>query len=332
MMKALVAILVLATKQLNQAHGSPKMFLVETEGDMTETYQTQEDGCTDHNGDHRKEGDSWTCKDGCNTCGCGADGLISSTRAGCVINPNGEDYNIIDYEDYPCFPGSSQVRLTTGDSRLMADLKTGDSIITIMDGKLTSTKVLGFMYKKYGSGAYLTIHTEDGNKVSISGTHVMFVNNYEDVMAENVNIGDMVIIKDGNNVTKSRVINIEAGEQEGAYVPLTEHGTLLVDGVLCSSFANVPHGIAQLMAAPMRWFPAVFLSEDEGERLFVTAAKHVGYYLHKLGLLNYYHSNALQKDVEKECGLKSLEKTEDMDGPATVSTMNVDTCPIKVKH
>merc|ERR1712055_1132175 len=306
MMKALVAILVLATKQLNLAHGSPKMFLVETE-----------DGCTDHNGNHRKEGDSWTCKDGCNTCGCGAGGTLFHTRVGCVINPNGEDYNIIDYEDYPCFPGSSQVRLTTGDSRL----KAGDAIITIMDGKLTSTKVLGFMYKKYGSGAYLTIHTEDGNKVSLSGTHVMFVNNYEDVMAENVNIGDMVIIKDGNNVTKSRVINIEAGEQEGAYVPLTEHGTLLVDGVLCSSFANVPHGIAQLMAAPMRWFPAVFLSEEEGERLFVTAAKHVGYYLHKLGLLNYYHSNAIQKDVEKECGLKSLEKTEDMmEGAPTVST------------
>merc|ERR1712055_210479 len=320
MMKALVAILVLATKQLNLAHGSPKMFLVETE-----------DGCTDHNGNHRKEGDSWTCKDGCNTCWCGADGTLGSTRALCIFrDPNGEDYNIIDYEDYPCFPGSSQVRLTTGDSRLMADLKTGDSIITIMDGKLTSTKVLGFMYKKYGSGAYLTIHTEDGNKVSLSGTHVMFVNNYEDVMAENVNIGDLVIIKDGNNVTKSRVVNIEAGEEEGAYVPLTEHGTLLVDGVLCSSFANVPHGIAQLMAAPMRWFPSVFLSEEEGERLFVTVAKHVGYYLHKLGLLNYYHSNALQKGAETACGLKSLEKTEDMEGPATVSTMNVDTCPIKL--
>ena len=79
----------------------------------------------------------------------------------------------------------------------------------------------------------------------------------------------------------------------------------------------------------MRWFPSVFLSEEEGERLFGTAAKHVGYYLHKLGLLNYYHSNALQKDAETECGLKSLEKTEDMEGPPTVSTMNVDTCPMK---
>ena len=211
----------------------------------------------------------------------------------------------------------------------MADLKTGDSITTIVDGKLTPTKVLGFMFKKYGSGAYLTIHTEDGNKVSLSGTHVMFVNDYEDVLAEDVNIGDSVIVQDGDYVNKSRVVKIEAEKLDGAYVPLTEHGTLLVDGVLCSSFANVPHGIAQLMAAPMRWFPAVFLSEEEGERLFVTAAKHVGYYLYKLGLLNYYHSNALQNDAETECGLKSLEKTADMDGPATVSTMNVDTCPIK---
>merc|ERR1719187_2029202 len=324
MMKALVAILVLATKQLNLAHGSPKMFLVETEGNMKETSQTQEDGCTDHNGNHRKEGDSWTCKDGCNTCGCGAGGTLFHTRVGCVINPNGEDYNIIDYEDYPCFPGSSQVRLTTGDSRLMADLKTGDSIITIMDGKLTSTKVLGFMYKKYGSGAYLTIHTEDGNKVSLSGTHVMFVNTNEDVLAEDVDIGDIVMVEDGNNVTKSCVVNIEAGEKEGAYVPLTEHGTLLVDGVLCSSFANVPHGIAQLLAAPMRWFPSVLLSEEEGERFFVTAAKHAGYYLHKLGLLNFYHSKALQKDGETEFG--SLEY---MEGPPTVSSKNVDTCPIK---
>jgi len=223
-----------------------------------------------------------------------------------------------------CFPGSSQVRLATGESRPMADLKTGDSILTIVDGELTSTTVLGFMFKNYGSGTYLTIHTEDGNKVSLSGTHVIFVNDYEDVLAEDVDIGDTVMVEDGNKVTKSRVVNIEAGDQEGAYVPLTEHGTLLVDGVLCSSFANVPHGIAQLLAAPMRWFPSVFLSEEEGERLFVTAAKHAGYYLHRLGLLNFYHSKALQKDGETGCG--SLEY---MEGPPTVSSKNVDTCPIK---
>jgi len=223
----------------------------------------------------------------------------------------GDDYNTeFKFKMMGCFPGSSQVKLATGDSLAMADLKTGDSIMTIVDGELTSTEVLGFLFKKHGSGAYLTIHTEDGGKVSISGTHVMFVNNYEDVMAENVNIGDMVIIKDGNNVTKSRVVKIEAEEQEGAYVPLTEQGTLLVDGVLCSSFANVPHDIAQFLAAPLRWFPSVLLGDGEGERIITTAAKHAGYYLHKIGLLNYYHSYTLQKDEN------SLEKKEHVAGPS----------------
>ena len=83
---------------------------------------------------------------------------------------NGEDYQ---FPQLPpcggncmpsnlCFPGSSQVRLATGESRPMADLKTGDSIMTIVDGKLTPTAVLGFMFKICGMGNYLTIHTEDG--------------------------------------------------------------------------------------------------------------------------------------------------------------------------
>jgi len=300
---------------LNHANGSPKMFLVETEDGKTETSQKQKALLGEPKNYAIQVEDAEDATD------------IETQEQ--VAN----DYNTeLTFRMMACFPGSSQVKLATGDSLAMTDLKTGDSIMTIADEELTSTVVLGFMFKNYGSGAYLTIHTKDGNKISLSGTHVMFINDYEDVLAEDVNIGDMVIIKDGNNVTKSRVVNIEAGAQEGAYVPLTEHGTLLVDGVLCSSYANGPHDVAHALMSPARWFPSVFLSEEEGERLFVTAAKHVGYYLHKLGLLNYYHSNALQKDAETECGLKSLEKTEDMEGPVTVSTMNgnMDTCPINL--
>ena len=156
----------------------------------------------------------------------------------------------------------------------------------------------------------------------------MFVNDYEDVLAEDVNIGDSVIVEDGDYANKSRVVKIEAEKLNGAYVPLTEHGTLLVDGVLCSSYANAPHDAAHALMTPARWFPSVFLGEEEGERLFVTAAKHLGYYLNKLGLLNYYHSNALQKDEEPKCDLNSLEKKTLEEGPLTGS-MNVDTCPME---
>ena len=38
-------------------------------------------GCKDLKGQHRKEGDSCMCEDGCNTCVCGAGGLIRRTKA-----------------------------------------------------------------------------------------------------------------------------------------------------------------------------------------------------------------------------------------------------------
>jgi len=42
-----------------------------------------QDVCTDHNEETRKEGDSWICEDGCNTCSCLGGGLITSTRLAC---------------------------------------------------------------------------------------------------------------------------------------------------------------------------------------------------------------------------------------------------------
>jgi len=278
---------------LNHANGSPKMFLVETEDGKTETSQKQKALLGEPKNYAIQVEDAEDATD------------IETQEQ--VAN----DYNTeLTFRMMACFPGSSQVKLATGDSLAMTDLKTGDSIMTIVDGELTSTVVLGFLFKKLGSGAYLTIHTEDGNKVSISGTHVMFVNDFEDVLAEDVSIGDFAIVEHGDYVNKSRVVKIEAEEQEGAYVPLTEQGTLLVDGVLCSSFANVPHDIAQFLAAPLRWFPSVLLGDGEGERIITTAAKHAGYYLHKIGLLNYYHSYTLQKDEN------SLEKKEHVAGPS----------------
>ena len=46
----------------------------------------------------------------------------------------------------------------------------------------------------------------------------------------------------------------------GAFVPLTEHGTLLVDGVLASNYASFPHGLSHALTAPFRLWPAL-LSE-----------------------------------------------------------------------
>jgi len=59
--------------------------------------------CTDETGAVYKDGEYWTCADGCNKCSCG-DGFIASTRAGCVTIPDGGSKSCTDergaiYED-----------------------------------------------------------------------------------------------------------------------------------------------------------------------------------------------------------------------------------------
>ena len=43
----------------------------------------------------------------------------------------------------------------------------------------------------------------------------------------------------------------------GAYVPLTEQGKIIVDGVLTSCYADVNHDLAHLTMAPMQRFADV---------------------------------------------------------------------------
>merc|ERR1711970_658140 len=72
-----------------------------------------------------------------------------------------------------------------------------------VEGRMTTTKVLGIVAKSVSSSTeYLNIRTEDGRSLSISQTHVMFVSdpygNSKDVMAKDVNIGDRVMVQDGD--------------------------------------------------------------------------------------------------------------------------------------
>ena len=73
-----------------------------------------------------------------------------------------------------------------------------------------------------------------------------------DVMAKDVEIGDKVFVKHGNEMVTSVVEKIEVTKMTGAYVPLTEHGTIVVDGVLTSCYADVPHDLANFITTPAR--------------------------------------------------------------------------------
>ena len=76
----------------------------------------------------------------------------------------------------------------------------------------------------------------------------------------------------------------------GAYVPLTEEGTIIVDGILASCYATFNHDLAHLVMTPMQWFPSItewIFGQEHGIQGFVKIAKTLGRYLTPNVYLNH---------------------------------------------
>ena len=175
-----------------------------------------------------------------------------------------------------CFPGQSEVELEGGETRRMEEVRLGDRLLTLADGKLAATEVLGFLDKRINESiGYLNLVLENGGSLFISRSHIIFIqgkdNEQKDILAKDARIGDVVFVQDGRKT--ARIIDIRMEDLPGAYVPLTTSGTLLVDGVLVSCYTNAGHRLAHAAMAPLRWWPRLLLdtevSQDtEGLRTF----------------------------------------------------------------
>jgi len=133
-----------------------------------------------------------------------------------------------------CFSGRTtvQVKGKAGATR-MDQLKIGDHVLT-KDGK-TYSKVYSFShYLPQAQVEFVQIRTatEGDAPLEISADHMLFVNDAVQP-AKYVRVGDTVIGKDGAMVP---VIAVDHVVQAGAYGPLTETGTIQVNGVAASNY------------------------------------------------------------------------------------------------
>jgi hypothetical protein len=165
----------------------------------------------------------------------------ATTRKETLKDPNQSGIN--------CFPWGSVVKVQRKDGEVkqkkMANLDVGDDVMA-WDKKRHRTvfsKVIMFAHLAPNAMAveYLKITLEDGNKITLSGNHLVMVGKQKKaVLARKVKPGDFLFSVDENReISPKKVLAVEKVVEQGIYCPITVHGNVIVDNVLASCYASV---------------------------------------------------------------------------------------------
>ncbi|XP_076008618.1 indian hedgehog B protein [Genypterus blacodes] len=176
-----------------------------------------------------------------------------------------------------CFPGDALLTLENGHQKLMRDLHPGDSVLASLGGSngggsgLVYSRVLAFLDRDpLTHKLFYILRTEGGASLSLTAAHLLFVSSgncsegaeparhaLRTVYASDARAGQCVLVAEGGRGLKgarfSRLVRVTVAMSRGAFAPLTEHGTLVVNGVVASCYAAVDqHALAHWAFAPLR--------------------------------------------------------------------------------
>merc|ERR1719238_307381 len=137
-----------------------------------------------------------------------------------------------------CFPETATVEVLNRGVVPMKDLRAGDYVVT---GNTKKPYQLMYEFGHLETGKsfdYYQIHTEGKLRpLEISGEHLLYASNKGGpVRADSIRVGDVLHAKHNTLVT---VTNIEKVVSKGLYAPLTMDGTIVVDGIVASSYVDI---------------------------------------------------------------------------------------------
>lgn len=163
-----------------------------------------------------------------------------------------------------CFPGWARVTVAGGFQKSLLSLTPGDRVMALSEtGQVVLSPVLLFLHRDPASRSrFLSLQTEDGHRLAVTPHHLVFSDahcspnssQYQAQFASRAQTGTCVLVHaEGGAVRPSRIISILEEKSMGAYAPLTEAGSVFVDGVLASSYALVEdHRLAHWAFGPVR--------------------------------------------------------------------------------
>lgn len=145
-----------------------------------------------------------------------------------------------------CFPGESTISTSSGQKKKLSELRVGEKILARdpRTNKLMFSEVILFLdYDPSQKRQFLTIKLATGRTLTVTPTHLVLTGhskNVRTVFAENIKIGDVLLVSDSNNsITEDSVVEISGVVRTGIYAPLTEIGTVVVNDIVVSCYATV---------------------------------------------------------------------------------------------
>ena len=191
-----------------------------------------------------------------------------------------------------CFPGDATVIVDNGETKTMEQLRVGDKVLTqSTSGNLIYSKVIMFMDSKPDAviNNYIEIETENPKRrIELTKKHLILKSengqNFEATFAENVKAGDIIkaLSSNGTSLVTTMVRKIKLKRNFGAFAPLTEEGTVLVNGIMASCYALTEnHKMAHLSFLPWRAVTGIF---NQFGNNGVQTGEH--WYVHMLRTIN----------------------------------------------
>ncbi|KAM3607683.1 uncharacterized protein V6R79_011749 [Siganus canaliculatus] len=194
-----------------------------------------------------------------------------------------------------CFSGDAEVIVEGGAPKRMRDLLPGDRVLTSSttdgQGPLLYSPVLSFLDRQPNvTKTFYNIGTNAGLNITLTAAHLIFITDctggltdpkwgetagesrlgsiqgagfvqdagLRTVFASEVRPGHCVLTSQGEGRSQaalSVVTFVEERRSTGLFAPLTQHGSIVVNGVLASCYAAVDnHHLAHWVLAPLRFF------------------------------------------------------------------------------
>jgi hypothetical protein len=152
-----------------------------------------------------------------------------------------------------CFHASTIVTVRTRNGALLFmrvdKLVYGDEILTA-NGFSKIIDFTGIFPDRVGSSVKLYF---DNDSLCVSGNHLILIND-KYIQAKEAQTGQFLTSTSG----RKQISKIETSIETGWYTPLTENGTIVANGVICSCHTTDKHEVVHAFYKPWRFFLYLF--------------------------------------------------------------------------